>query len=545
LIKRLLNNSILNEKPVQTITAAAFIIAAAGVASRVLGLFRDRILASQFGAGDTLDVYYAAFRIPDFLYAIIIAGALSSAFIPVFTGLISKEKKKEAWELASALLNVQAVVLGILSIFIAIFAPYITKLLTPGFSQEKLESITMFTRVFMLSPILWSMGAIFSGVLTSFKKFLLASISSIFYNVGIIIGALFFVKSMGPIGLAWGVILGVVLNAVIQYPPVRMSGFRFRLTFMNCLKNSDVKKVFYLMVPRALALGASQVNLLIMTILASTLVSGSLSVFNFANNIQIAPFGIFALSFSIAAFPVLSEAAARSDHKAFVKHFSDTFRKILFFIIPFSVFMIILRAQIVRVFLGSGKFDWNDTVMTFNTMGILVASLAFQSVVPLLTRAFYALQNTKTPFIIAIISEVINLVLALILIKTYAVLGLAIAFSIASVVNALLLYVVLKKHFHGLDERHSLNSLLKIILAAFGAALVIQWSKDIVSFFMDIDTFFGIFTQLAVSGILGSTVFVYLSVILKIEEAYQIKNSVTKGMFKIKQAIFENTNQIS
>lgn len=539
----------MNEKPAQTITAAAFIIAAASIASRVLGLIRDRILAAEFGAGDTLDVYYAAFRIPDFLYAIIIAGALSSAFIPVFTGLVAKEKKKEAWELAAALLNVQVVILGVLSIFIAIFAPYVTKLLAPGFSQEKLESITLFTRVFMLSPILWSIGAIFSGVLTSFKKFLLASISSIFYNVGIIVGALFFVKYMGPIGLAWGVILGVVLNAAIQYPPVRMSGFRFRLTFMDCLKNSDVKKVFYLMVPRSLALGASQVNLLIMTILASTLVSGSLSVFNFANNIQIAPFGIFALSFSIAVFPVLSEAAARNDHKAFVKNFSDTFRKILFFIIPFSAFMIILRAQIVRVFLGSGKFDWPDTVLTFQTMGILAASLAFQSVVPLLARAFYALKNTKTPFVVAIVAEIVNVTLAIIFInvfdKNYAIFGLAIAFSVASAVNALLLYVILQKHFHGLDERHSLNSLLKIILAALGAAVVIQWSKEVVAYFMDIDTFIGIFTQLAASGILGSAVFIYLSSVLKIEEAYQIKNSISKGMFKIKQAIFENTNQIS
>ena len=545
MIKKLINNTIFYEKPVQSVTAAAFVIAIASIVSRILGLFRDRILASQFGAGDTLDVYYAAFRIPDFLYAIIITGAVGAAFIPVFTGLIFKNKEKEAWELASGLLNLQAIVLGIFSLVVIIFAPFIMKLLTPGFSGEKLENITLLTRILMITPVIWSISAIFGGVLTSFKKFIILSLAPILYNLGIIIGALFFVKLWGLVGLAWGVILGVMLHALIQYPSVRRSGFHFHLVFFDCLKNNDIKRVFYLMIPRSLALGVSQVNLLTITVLASTLTSGSLAIFNFANNIQMAPLGIFAYSFSVAVFPVLSASFAREDRKDFVKNFSQTFRIILFFIIPISVFMIILRAQIVRVLLGAGKFDWEDTVLTFNTMGILALSLAAQSAIPLLTRAFYALQNTKTPFFVAIFTEGANIILAVLLIGRYNVEGLAIAFSITSVLNAVILYIILEKHFHGLDERRCLKAFFKITLAAVGAGIVIQYSKEIVALLMDIDTFLGIFTQLSVSAILGSVVFIYLSGLLRIEEAHHLRQMISKRVFRTKQDIPENINQIS
>ena len=545
MIKRLINNTIFYEKPVQSVTAAAFIIAIAGIISRIIGLFRDRILASQFGAGDTLDVYYAAFRIPDFLYAIIITGAMGAAFIPIFTGLISKNKEKEAWELASGLLNLQAIVLGIFSLVVVIFAPGIMKLLTPGFSGEKLENIILLTRLLMLTPVIWSVSAIFGGVLTSFKKFIISSLAPIFYNLGIIIGALVFVKLWGLVGLAWGVILGVILHALIQYPSVRSSGFHFHLIFFNCLKNHDIKRVFYLMIPRSLALGVSQVNLLTITVLASTLTSGNLAIFNFANNIQMAPLGIFAYSFSVAVFPVLSASFTREDRRDFVKNFSQTFRKILFFIIPISVFMIILRAQIVRVLLGAGKFDWEDTVLTFNTMGILALSLAAQSAIPLLTRAFYALQNTKTPFFVAIFTEGANIILAILLIGRYNVEGLAIAFSITSVLNAVILYIILEKHFHGLDEKRCLKAFFKITLAAVGAGIVIQYSKEIVALLMDIDTFLGIFTQLSVSAILGSAIFIYLSGLLQIEEAHHLRQMISKRIFRIKQDIPENINQIS
>src|SRR4030043_784621 len=206
-----------NSQPSNSINSAALIIAAAGILSRVLGLVRDRILAAKFGAGDTLDIYYAAFRVPDLIYNLLILGALSAAFIPVFTSLLAHEKKEEAWRLANGLLLLAILVLLFISGFFAIFTPFFMKFITPGFSGEKLSSVIKLTRIMFLSPIFLGISGIFGGILNSFKRFLIYSIAPLFYNLGIIIGALFFAPAFGPIGLAWGVILGAFLHMAIQY----------------------------------------------------------------------------------------------------------------------------------------------------------------------------------------------------------------------------------------------------------------------------------------------------------------------------------------
>lgn len=526
-------------------TAAAFIIALAGIASRVLGLVRDRILAAQFGAGDTLDIYYAAFRIPDLLYNLLILGAMSAAFIPVFTSLISREKKDDAWELASGILNLQTLLLVIFSIIVAFFAPVIMRFLTPGFPIEKMESVGVFTRIMLLSPILLGISAIYGGILVSLKKFLIYSLAPLMYNIGIIVGALFFVKFWGPIGLAWGVVLGAFLHMLIQYPAVKFSGFKFTLKLLHFAKNNDVRKVFYLMIPRTLGIAVTQINLLVITIFASTLNSGSLSIFNFANNIQSAPLGIFGISFAVAVFPMLSSFAAKNEEKEFSKIFSETFLKILFFIIPISVFILILRAQIVRVFLGSGKFDWEDTHLTVATLGFLVLSLFAQSLIPLLTRSFYALQNTKTPFYIALVSEAINISLVILLIDKFSVQGLAIAFSVSSIANASILFFVLRLKHKLIESGKILLGFFKISLAAVGAGGMIQMAKMAVASAMNIDTFVGIFMQLFLAGFLGSVVFIYLCFRLDIEELRHFQKSMTRKIFRAKDSISEDTGEIS
>ncbi|HCP08889.1 MAG TPA: murein biosynthesis integral membrane protein MurJ, partial [Candidatus Moranbacteria bacterium] len=212
MIKRIFNNGILNGKPAQSVTAAAFIITVAGLASRTLGLLRDRFLASTFGAGDTLDVYYAAFRIPDLIYNLLILGALSAAFIPVFTGLISKDQKEDAWKAANGILNLSIFFIIIVSLILAVFAPYLMKVITPGFPAEKMEMVVSFTRIMFLSPLFLGISGIFGGILTSYKRFLIYSIAPILYNLGIIFGVLVLVRFMGPIGLAWGVVLGAFLH---------------------------------------------------------------------------------------------------------------------------------------------------------------------------------------------------------------------------------------------------------------------------------------------------------------------------------------------
>lgn len=542
MIKKFVNNKIFNGKPTESITAAAFIIAVSSFASRFLGLFRDRILASEFGAGDILDSYYAAFRIPDLLYNLLILGALSAAFIPVFTGLISKNKEKEGWELTSGILNINILALMILGIIFSFFAPFFTNLITPGFSGEKSELTIALTRIMFLSPIFLGISAIFGGVLVSFKKFIIYSIAPIMYNLGIIIGALFFVKFMGPIGLAWGVVLGAFMHMLIQYPAVKFSGFNFKIVFTKAFKNENVRKVIRLMIPRTMGIAVNQINLLVITIFASTLASGSLAIFNFANNIQSFPLGLFGVSFAIAVFPTLSSCAARNMNKDFIDNFSKAMRRILFFIIPLSIFILLLRAQLVRVILGSGEFNWEDTVLTFETLGFLTLSLFAQCLIPLLARSFYAIHNTKTPFYIALASEAINILLVVILIDKYQVAGLAIAFSVSSIINMSLLFAILKKKMGDLDEKHIVNSSAKVLLAATIAGLITQILKYTIDRVANIDTFFGIFTQLFISGGLGIVTFLFMSYVLKVEEFFHFKDSISRKLFGAKEPISEITD---
>ena len=402
-----------------TITSAAVVIGAASLISRVLGIFRDRVLAGEFGAGETLDVYYAAFRIPDLIYNIVVLGAISAGFIPVFSFLLKRDKvfgilpgkQDQAWRLVSNLLNIMVLGLIVICAVMIILADNLMKFVVPGFAGEQFELAVKMSRIMFLSPILLGISAVLGGVLQTFKRFFIYSLAPIVYNVGIIIGALFLVNWFGIYGLAWGVALGAIMHMLIQLGAT--IGLGWRPQFVIDFKDESMITIFRMMVPRTMSLAISQINLLVITIIGSTLAAGSITVFNFANNLQYFPLGIFGISFAIAAFPTLSELVSKKDE--FINSLSATLRQILFFIIPSASLLIILRAQIVRAVLGSGKFSWSDTVATMDTLAFFSISLFAQALIPLLTRAFYARQDTKTPFIIGIISAVINVALSLIL----------------------------------------------------------------------------------------------------------------------------------
>ena len=545
MISRIVKRALLEDKPRQSVAGAALIISLFGIASRVLGLLRDRILAGQFGAGDTLDAYYAAFRIPDLMYNLMIVGALSAAFIPVFTELIANKKEGDAWKLSSGVLSLQICITAAISVIVVVFAVPVMKMVTPGFTGQKLELTVYLTRIMLLSSFLFGISGIIGGVLVSFKKFLVYSLAPIFYNIGIIIGAVFFVRLFGPVGLAWGVVLGALLHMLVQYPAVRRSGFRFNPGLKSAMRNPEVRKVIRLMVPRTLTIAVTQVSLTISTVFASTLAPGSLAVFTLANNIQSAPLGLFGVSFSIAVLPALSAFVARGENDKFVQTYSKTLRQILFFVIPASVFLFMLRAQIVRIALGSGQFNWDNTVATLTTLGILTVGLFAQSIIPLFTRMFYALQNTKIPFYIAIVSEVFNVAATFILIRPYGVFGLAGAFSLGSVFNMGLLYIYLKKQVGDLDEQRVLRSTLSIIVASVCAGFAVQIAKEAVGTAGELDTFIAVLSQFVVAGGLGAVTFAIACHYLKIEEYHQLVLAMKRKLFKEKKAIQEDMHEVA
>ncbi|MFO7807557.1 MAG: murein biosynthesis integral membrane protein MurJ [Candidatus Moraniibacteriota bacterium] len=542
------------EKSSGSIAGAALVVAGLGLASRFFGLIRDRILASKFGAGDELDIYYAAFKIPDLVFNLLILGALSAAFIPVFTSLVSRDEPGKAWKLANEVASVAVVALALMAGVLFVFAPQLVSLITFGFGEEKQEMVAALTRIMLLSPFLLGLSGILGGILNSFNKFIFYSLAPIFYNFGIIIGALFFTDSLGLAGLAWGVVLGAFLHLLIQVPEAIRCGFRFRFNFN--LKDPNLRRVIKLMIPRTMGLAVVQINFLIVTILASTLAAGSLAIFNLANNIQSVPLGMFGIAFAVAAFPTLSCSWAKEKKEEFVDNFSSTFKKIMFLVIPVSVVFIVLRAQIVRIVLGTGRFDWEDTILTFQALGVFSLSLFAQSAIPLLSRSFYAIHNTKVPFFTGLFSEVINLSLALLLIGKFGILGLVWAFSVASIINMLFLLIILRKKVGGLNESEIIGKVWKVLMATMGMAVGIQISKYGVAFVLDrfnfalfgysinMETFAGVFLQASISLVIGGVLFVVISKLLKIKELDYFIEALRKKVFPPKNLNSYDRDQV-
>lgn len=514
MIKRLLNNHS------RTITSAATVLGASFLISRLLGLLRDRLLAGTFGAGDELDIYYAAFRIPDLVYNLLVIGALSAGFIPVFTSFLKKKQSdfsmSEAWYLANGVLNILFVALIIICGVLVVFTPWLMKLITPGFSGEKMAQLVLLARFMFLSPIFLGISSVLGGILQSFKKFFLFSLSPIFYNLGIISGILLLSGALGILGATLGVVFGAFLHMLILVPGVYRSGFHYRWVFD--LAHQGIKKISRLMVPRVLALAVSQLNFLAITILASTLLAGSLAIFNLAYNIWSFPLGIFATSLAVAAFPSLSEWAQTKNWAKFKKVFSSTFRQIIFLIIPASAFFIVLRAQIVRVILGSGKFDWQDTVLTINTLLYLTLGLFAEALILLLVRCFFVLEDTKTPFLLGITSSAIRIFAAWAFSCLMGVEGLALGFSIGSVCYFVLLWFFLKKKVKVLAEKEIFVSGLKIIIAALVAASASYGALWLIGSLVNLRTGLGILTQGFVAGLIGLALYVILGLALRSPE---------------------------
>lgn len=338
-----------------TVAGGAIIIGFFSVVSKLIGLLRDRLLASTFGASGELDVYYAAFRLPDFVFNTLVLGALSAAFIPVFLEWWNKDKET-SWKITNTLITVLTVVLTISAVIMWIFAEPLMRIIAPGFNFEQHLLTVNLTRIILPSIVIFGISNVISGLLNIFKRFIVYSLAPIMYNLGIVTGIIFFVPRLGVQGLAWGVLLGALLHLLIQLPSAFKIGWHFQFNWQ--LNFAPVQQVIKLMIPRTLGLAVGQINQVVFTILASTMAAGSLAVFNLANNLQSVPIGILGVSMAVAAFPVLSEAWAKQENGNFAICLAVSLRRILFVVIPFSVLLILLRAQIVRVFFGAGNFDW-------------------------------------------------------------------------------------------------------------------------------------------------------------------------------------------
>jgi len=525
--------------------AAAGILAISTLISRLLGLIRDRVLAGRFGAGEELDIYFAAFRIPDFVFGILIMAGISAVFLPVFSEHF-KKGAEEGWKFASNVLNCFLILLIFICGLLAVFAPLVVKFVAPGFSQEQESLIIPLTRIMLLSPIFFGLSFIFSGVAHYFSRFLLYSIAPILYNISIIFGVLFLVPVFGLHGLAYGAVLGAFLHWLIQIPAAKMAGFRYSPTFN--FRHSGMLKVFKLMIPRAIGTAAYQVNLIVITAIASTLAVGSIAIFNFSNNLQFLPIGLIGVSFAVAAFPALSRARVDGIKEKFLEIFYSTFRQILFLIIPCSLLIFILRAQLVRLVLGTGEFGWLETRLTAASLGIFCLAVFASGFFPFLVRVFYSFQDIKTPVVIGLFSMILNIILALSFvsflqfpnffqesiidifklqgIKDIRVVGLPLAFAVSQIFQFSLLLIFLKKRILDISFVKIQQPLKKIILASALMSFFAYLTLQVVANFVDMETFLGVFIQMVSAGFVGVFVYVLAAHFLKSPEIKNIKRSI-------------------
>lgn len=536
----------------KTIAGAALLIGASAILSRALGLIRDRLLVARFGAGDELDAYFAAFQIPNLLFSLLVVGTLSVAFIPVFTGYLAKKRTEEAWHVANAVLTLAVLAMGALCLVLILAAPGLVRLVAPGFDGEKRDLTIRLTRIMMLSPLLFSVSAALSSVLNSYRRFAAVSLAPLLYNAAIIFGIVALAGPFGMAGVAWGAILGAALHALVQVPVAKSLGWRFRPVLDTA--SDGVREIGRLFLPRIFGVDVAQISQLVGAIIGTTLMAGSISLFSLAINIAAVPLGAFAIPFAIAAFPALSDAAARGDRPAFRDIFASTFRQVLFFLIPLSALAFILRVHVVRVVIGAGGLSWNETRLAAASLGLFVLSLAFQGLAPLLARAFYALKDTLIPVLISGVALAADLIavfafkgflgtgggaasahlwLGLFGIDDVRVLSLAAAFSVAAVVQVILLLIILRRKFGRIGGTGIFRAFAKFFLGSAAAA----WTARLVITpgfaTLDARPFSSVFGEAALASLAGLGAYALVLWILKSEELMSIVEALRGRFLKI------------
>lgn len=445
--------------PQQSILSAAIVIMLMIVLSQILGVVRQRVLLHFFSPADYA-LFLAAFRLPDLVFEVFAFGAFSSAFVPVFSKSLNKGEDK-AWDVASRVINIGLLIFIGFAIVFGLLAPQFYSIVAPGFDVQQTQKIVSLARLLFAAQGFFIVSYVITGVLESLKRFLVPALAPLFYNLGIIAGTIILAPSLGLFAPAAGVVIGAFSHLLIQYPLARKLGFRFST---NIEPTEDVKKIGKLAAPRFLELSVLQVLKTAELFFASLISTASYTYLNLANSLQTVPISLFGVSLSKAAMITLSH---QEDDDDFKKTFLSTLYQMMFFVVPASVFIAVLRIPIVRLIFGTNIFDWEATVQTGLVLSAFALGIPFQAALALLSRAFYARHNTRVPVIMSIVDVVLTVVLEIIFVLVFKlpVWSIAMANSLAAMVQVSGLYLMLGKHLnHG--GLFSLAPIRKIVTAA-------------------------------------------------------------------------------
>ena len=540
-------------KEFRGVNEAALLLGGFAFLSQLLGLVRDRTLAHVVGAGPVLDVYYAAFRIPDFLYISIASLASITVLMPF---LVEKINNGNGYDKAKNFLNnvfsAYMIFMVSISIVIAILMPYIVSYIVPGFNEEQKALLITTSRIMLLSPIFIGLSNLIGTITQLFRNFLIFSLSPIFYNVGILFGVIFLYHRIGIYGLSIGVIVGALMHFLVQVPVVVKHNFFPK--FITKIRWREILQVVKLSAPRTLALSCNSIAFIFLISMASTLKQGSISLFTFAYNLQSVPVGIIGISYSVAAFPILVKSFSMKDMDNFIGQIMQAAKQIVFWSLPVITLLIVLRAQIVRVILGSNSFTWADTRLTAASVSLFVISLATQGLVLLFVRGYYAAGNTKKPLFINVSSSIMVIVFAKILIFIFShypyvlskleiilrvkdvpgtiMLALPMAYAMGSLLNFFLIWMMFKKDF--LNEKNiSLSkTFIQSLFGAITMGLTAYISLGLLNNMFDLDTGLGVFLQGFISGTLGILLGVFVLYLLKNKEFFDLIHALRNKFWR-------------
>lgn len=490
--------------------------------SRILGFVRETIVAGVFGATYQTDAFYAAFAIPDMMYDLLIAGALSAGFMPVFTEYLAKDDEDGAWKAANTFITVAIIFILTFNIFGMIFAKYLVPLVAAGVVDDprKFKLTVELTRVMLPAVTFTVIAGLLKGILNSYKRFRVSAYGPVVYNIGIILGAALFGRRFGIYGMAAGVIIGAIFNALVQTPEFLRVGGKF--TLKVDLNNTGYKRMLRLMGPSLIGLAFVRLNLLLNQNIASLLDDGSITALRYAQRIMLLPIGIFSASISTTIFPTMSSLIARKEYEEFRKTFSLGLRTLTFITIPSSVGLIALNIPVVRLLFKHGAFTEENLKMTAFALVFYSIGIIGQSIVPIIIRGFYSIQDTKTPVKIGFVVLVFNFILNVSFVKfsTLAIGGIAFSTSLTSILEMILLYQMLGRRIKGLKTRELMVSGIKSLIA---------------SGIMGLTAFFSSKTIEAVIGnssksaqLIGVGIPIAIAIVVYIAAAYALKMSELK-----------------
>jgi putative peptidoglycan lipid II flippase len=499
---------------------AAFLLAFFAFLSQILGLLRDRLLAHSFGAGTDLDLYYAAFRLPDFIFVSVASLVSVSVLIPALVEKLNNQP--EAKKFVDTVFSFFFLIIIIFCLLIFAFTPFILRIVFPGFSEDLYGQLVTLTRVLLLSPIFLGFSNLLASITQSHRRFMLYALSPIIYNSAIILGIIFLTPYLGILGVAWGVVLGAFGHFIIQVPFVVKVGLLPKFIFKFFWR--DIKNLVLLSLPRTLALSANHLSLLILFSLASLLVTGSIAIFSLSFNLQSVPLSIIGVSYSLAAFPTLAILFSNGQRGQFIEQIIISAKHIIFWSLPVAVLFVVLRAQIVRVILGSGKFSWSDTRLVAACLAIFAVSVVFQGLNLLFVRGYYAAGNTKKPLFINIVSSLSIIIFSFLFIKIFQqsdffrffmeslfrieglngsiVIMLALGYSLGTILNGFLLWIAFHREFGEFSKRVSgtfFQSFSAAVIIGFVSYLFLQFLAPI----LNTATLLGIFLQGFLAGLAG------------------------------------------